>query len=250
MLDERHGARAFLGRTAPELREDAHAARASPATPRPAVRGRSPSPSARRGMRVRARVRRPFGRARRRGRRRWGHYARTVRRPAWLGRCGLRRTHVGLGIVVEVELDRVLDVVLDLAELAERLADRSAQLGQALRAHDDEGDDQDDEELLGTDVQHVPCGASAPRDSTPGPSLAEPRRRRSPIAATCALARWRSLGQVVRDGLHLVLQLLHGPSQDQHVTQQADQARQDGHGRHDAHDEPHHQPRAHAGDAT
>ena len=59
------------------------------------------------------------------------------------------------GLVVEVDLDRPLHLVLRLAELAQTPPDRPSESGQALRPDHDQGDDEDDQELLRTDVQHL-----------------------------------------------------------------------------------------------
>ena len=51
-----------------------------------------------------------------------------------------------------LEARRLLDVRRGLAELADALAQRGSDIGQLARAHDDQRDDQDDDELTGSDV--------------------------------------------------------------------------------------------------
>lgn len=58
-------------------------------------------------------------------------------------------------LIIEGPLDRPLDLVLGLAELPQPPPDRAPQRGQALRPDHDQGDDQDDQEFLRTDVQHL-----------------------------------------------------------------------------------------------
>ena len=64
-----------------------------------------------------------------------------------------------------VEVHHALDVVLDLAELAEAAAELPGELGQALGAHHQQGDDEDDQQFLGTDVQHGDLPLIVPPDS-------------------------------------------------------------------------------------
>src|SRR6185436_13881064 len=49
-------------------------------------------------------------------------------------------------------------------------------------------------------------------------------------------------GELLGEGSHLVLQLLHGPTQDEQVAKEPDQAREDGDRGDDADDEPRDQP--------
>jgi hypothetical protein len=55
---------------------------------------------------------------------------------------------------VQIDLHHVLHVVLDLPELAKPTPDLTGQLRETLRADDQQRDDEDDEELWGSDVQH------------------------------------------------------------------------------------------------
>lgn len=58
-------------------------------------------------------------------------------------------------LFIEGPFDRPLDLVLGLAELPQPTPDRAPQRGEALRPDHDQGDDQDDQEFLRTDVQHL-----------------------------------------------------------------------------------------------
>ena len=89
-----------------------------------------------------------------------------------------------LEVVAHARVDQILDLVLHLAELTQPLADRAAELGQALRAHDHEGDDEDEQQFRRSDVEHViwRAGARTPILS-PG---AEPG---GPVARAGALGR-------------------------------------------------------------
>src|SRR3954454_18254886 len=75
-------------------------------------------------------------------------------------RCGLRAVgglpldHGGLEVAVDLAGERVL-------ELAHAAAQRAAELGQLLRADDQKGDGEDDDEFHGTDRRHVRLLVSA-----------------------------------------------------------------------------------------
>src|SRR5439155_20697383 len=58
-----------------------------------------------------------------------------------------------VGRRLKVERDHVFDLVLNPAELAETSPDRPGQLRELLRAHHDERDEQDDEQLWRSDVE-------------------------------------------------------------------------------------------------
>jgi len=66
---------------------------------------------------------------------------------------------VGLQVLELVEIGVQAELLSDarggLAELADALAQRTAHLGQPARTEDDQRDDQDDDDLLPTDVAHV-----------------------------------------------------------------------------------------------
>ena len=144
----------------------------------PPVRGRSP--------------RRCWHRAPGRDRRRaWWRRAQPRRRAA-RALCGVLRKaerHVGgatqvggrlaqlcgglFEVVVHARVDHVANLVLDLAELPEASPDRSAEVGQALRAHDDQRDDDDEQELRRSDVEH---GRRESSRASSYPTVAVPRR--------------------------------------------------------------------------
>src|SRR4051794_28697586 len=67
---------------------------------------------------------------------------------------GLRLDRGRLEVAIDLAADRVL-------ELAHASADRAAELGQLLRADDQKGDSEDDDEFHGTDRRHVRLLVSA-----------------------------------------------------------------------------------------
>src|SRR6266496_3793004 len=64
------------------------------------------------------------------------------------------RPRVVGGLVIQVDLEVLTDLVRGLAELLERAPERPADLWETLRPEHDQGDDEDDDELFGTDAEH------------------------------------------------------------------------------------------------
>src|SRR5713101_5792503 len=64
-----------------------------------------------------------------------------------------RRHRVGL-VDLEVGLDRLLEFVARPSELSHGAPQRASELWQVLRAEDEEGDHEDEDQLLETNVKH------------------------------------------------------------------------------------------------
>jgi hypothetical protein len=86
------------------------------------------------------------------------------------------RGRIGLEVVVEVEVEALLHFVGGLAELTQRLPDRLPDLGEAFWPDHHEGDDEDDHEFQGTDVEHGYWRAPPALETSLPPAL--PRSRR------------------------------------------------------------------------
>src|SRR5206468_999191 len=135
----------------------------------------------------------------------------------------------------------------DLAELAEPASELAGQLGETLRADHQQSDDEDHEELWGSDVQHREVRTGI----IPGPSYPWHLGTAGGACAAQAVRMFRSPGSLASDLLgdraHFGLEAPSRPPQDQHMTAERENEAEQRQGADGAQNDPHDEPRRHLG---